>query len=400
MKILHTADWHIGKLLHKYGLEEDHARFLNWLCDLIEEQKIDLLLVSGDVFDTASPSSAALSLYYKFLQRIIGKKCRVVITGGNHDSPGVLNAPGEILKQLDIRVVGCATENCAEGLLLFEDTGVAVAAVPFLRDVDLRRSVSGQSYADRAEAIRQGIRQHYEQFTELHQREYRDFTLLGMGHLSVSGASVSESEREIHAIGGLAAFGCEHFPEGFQYMALGHIHKPQKLSETVRYSGSPIPLSFSERNDPKFVLILTLEAGKISSVETLPTPVLRELRTFLGCLDEVWELLENYQPATELAALVELNVVEPHFDPQKSQHFDLMLREFEKKQFKIIKPRLTFENRQKEASELFTVGTEIEDLTPKDVFERRLESETLDYDTRALLLEAFTELLEEVQQTH
>ena len=222
--------------------------------------------------------------------------------------------------------------------------------------------------------------------------------LIATGHLTTVGASSNESVREIY-VGSLDAFPTAAFPP-VDYIALGHIHKPQKLSETVRYSGSPIPLSFSERNDPKFVLILTLEAGKISSVETLPTPVLRELRTFSGCLDEVWELLENYQPATELAALVELNVVEPHFDPQKSQHFDLMLREFEKKDFKIIKPRLTFENRQKEASELFTVGTEIEDLTPRDVFERRLESETLDDDTRALLLEAFTELLEEVQQTH
>ncbi|HEV7351093.1 exonuclease subunit SbcD [Telluribacter sp.] len=397
MKILHTADWHIGKQLHKYALDEDHRLFLNWLGDLIEERGIDLLLVSGDVFDTAFPSTAALGLYYGFLQRLIGCRCKVVITGGNHDSPGVLNAPREILRHMDIRVVGCATDDCSDALLLFPEMNVAIAAVPYLRDVDLRRSVSGQSYDDRAEAVRQGIRTHYQQFIDLHQSRYRDLTLLGMGHLYVSGATTSDSEREIHAIGGLAAFGCEHFPEGYSYMALGHIHKPQQLTDTVRYSGSPLPLSFSERSDNKFVLELTLTDGKLTGVEALSTPKNRELRTFSGTIDEVWASLQAYAPATLLEPLLELNVIEPSFDPQKSVQFDMLVREFEKAPFRIIKPRLTFENRSKEADELFTVGTDIEDLSPRDVFTRRLENEDLDEETRSLLLEAFDELLEDVR---
>ncbi|TDB63756.1 exonuclease subunit SbcD [Arundinibacter roseus] len=400
MKILHTADWHIGKQLHKYSLDADHQLFLDWLGDLIEERKITLLLVSGDIFDTAFPSSASLSLYYRFLQRLTGCHCKVVITGGNHDSPGVLNAPRDLLRHLDIRVVGCATEACEDSLLLFDDLNLAVAAVPFLRDADLRRSVSGQTYDDRAESIRQGIRSHYEQFTNLHQQLYRDHTLIGMGHLYVNGVTVSDSEREIHSIGGLAAFGCEHFPEGFDYMALGHIHKPQKLSDTVRYSGSPIALSFSERNDPKYVLELTLEDGKIAQVESLPVPTSRELRSFTGTIDEVWATLQAFESTTRLETLVELHVVEPTFDPQKSVQFDMLLREFEKASFKIIKPRLTFENRLKDADELYAVGTDIEDLNPRDVFMRRLESETLDEDTRQLLLEAFEELVQEVHLDH
>ncbi|GAB2784534.1 exonuclease SbcCD subunit D C-terminal domain-containing protein [Rhabdobacter roseus] len=400
MKILHTADWHIGKQLHKYPLEEDHRLFLDWLGDLIEERRIDLLLVAGDVFDTAFPSSAALTLYYRFLQRLIGCRCRVVITGGNHDSPGVLNAPREILRHMDVRIVGCATDDCADSLLIFDDLNLAIAAVPYLRDVDLRRSVSGQSYDDRSEAIRQGIRQHYQRHLDLHQAQYRGLTLFGMGHLYVQGATVSDSEREIHAVGGLAAFSCDHFPEGFDYLALGHIHKPQKLSERVRYSGSPLPLSFSERHDPKYLLELTLESDKPVQVEVLPTPRLRELRTFTGSLDEVWESLQAFQAQGTLEALLELNVVEPTFDPQKSVRFDLLLREFEKADFRIIKPRLTFENRLKEADELFSVGTDIEDLTPREVFLRRLAAEQLDEPTQALLLEAFEELLTEVDEAH
>jgi DNA repair protein SbcD/Mre11 len=396
MKILHTADWHLGKQLHKYGLEDDHRLFLSWLGDLIEDRRIDLLLVSGDVFDTTFPSTAALSQYYTFLQRLLGCRCKVVITGGNHDSPGVLNAPREILRQLDIRVVGCATDDCADELLLFPDLNVAIAAVPYLRDVDLRRSVSGQSYDDRTDAIRQGIRAHYEQFIDLHQGRCRDLTLLGMGHLYVSGATTSDSEREIHAIGGLAAFGCEHFPEGFSYMALGHIHKPQRLTDTVRYSGSPLPLSFSERSDLKYVLELTLTNGQLTQVEALPTPRNRELRTFTGTLDEVWAALQAYAPTTPLEPLVELNVLEPTFNPQKSVHFDMLVRDFDKAPFRIIKPRLTFENRLREADELFAIGTDIENLRPREVFTRRLENETLDEATRALLLEAFDELMNDL----
>lgn len=396
MKILHTADWHLGKQLHKYSLEKDHQLFLDWLIATIEERKIDLLLVSGDVFDTAFPSSAALSQYYKFLQRLIGLRCKVIITGGNHDSPGVLNAPRELLHHLDIRVIGSATMNVEDSFVVLPQFNLGVAAVPFLRDIDLRKSISGQAYQDRAEAIRQGIRQHYQQFADLHSEKFSNLTLIGMGHLYVNGASTSDSEREVHSIGGLAAFSTEHFPEGFAYMALGHIHKPQRLSETVRYCGSPVPLSFSERNDPKYVLELTLMNGAIETIEQLSVPKFRELRAFSGTLDEVWMALQNYQPTTQLEPLVELSVVEPNFDPQKSVQFDLLLREFENAPFRIIKPRLTYENRIKEADELFAIGTEIEDLSPREVFNRRLESESLDEETRALLQEAFDELIDSV----
>jgi exonuclease SbcD len=397
MKILHTADWHLGKQLHKYSLEEDQSLFLNWLGNLIEERAIDLLLVSGDVFDTAFPSHAALAQYYNFLQRLIGRKCQVVITGGNHDSPGVLNAPRDVLRNLDVRVVGCATEHYEDELLLFDQYGLAIAAVPYLRDADLRRSVSGQSYDERTEAIKQGIQQHYQQLADLHKGKYGELTLIGMGHLHVSGATTSDSEREIHAVGGLAAFGSAHFPEEYQYVALGHIHKPQKLTDRIRYSGSAIPLSFSERNDPKFVVELVLENAKIQSIETMPVPAFRELRSFTGTIDEVWESLRIYAPDTRLEPLVELNVIEPTFDPQKSVRFDMLLQEFSTAPFKVIKPRLTYESSAREADELYTIGTHIEDLSPRDIFIRRLENEDIEEGTRQQLLEAYEQLLEEVQ---
>lgn len=402
MKILHTADWHLGKQLHKSGLEEDHRLFLEWLAQTIQEHRIDLLLVSGDIFDTANPSNQALCQYYGFLKKLIGTGCHVVVTGGNHDSPGVLNAPRELLHFLDIKVVGNAQENIQDELLhIVSPNGeVVVAAVPYLREADLRKSVSGEGYDDRLSALRQGIRGHYEQLARLKNEYFAGLSFIAMGHLYVNGASISESERDIHVIGGEAAFSADFFPTGFDYIALGHIHKPQRISNSdfIRYSGSPIPLSFSERNDSKYVLELTLENNKISKVEELPVPTFRELRCFTGNLDEVEAALKAYQFMTPLPPYVEVHVTEPFADPQKELYFNYLLREFDNAPFQIIKPRLSFENRTKGADELFMTGTAIQDLSPKDVFQKRLTAESLDDEIKGLLAEAFEELWREVAE--
>lgn len=393
VKVLHTADWHIGKHLHKYSLEEDHRIFFDWLYDQIKARQIDLLLVSGDIFDTAFPSNASLGMYYRFLTRMLDQKCRIILTGGNHDSPGVLNAPRDILSHLKINVVGDVSRFPEAAYFPFPEWKIAVGAVPYLRDADLRKSVSGAGYEDRAMLIREGIARHYLDIREYHEEQHPEFGLIGMGHLFVAGAEMSESERDIHVVGNLAAFENEHFPPGFCYMALGHIHKPQKISGNVRYSGSPIPLSFSERKDPKYVIELLFDDGQLIGTETIPVPPARELCSFSGTLDQVWEQLSSYQPVTILEPLVEVNVTEPEYDPEKSLRFDLMLREFEKSPFRIVKPRLTFENRRKDAADLFVTGTEIEDLSPRQVFLKRMESEVLSDETRESLLGAFEELL-------
>ena len=403
MKILHTADWHIGKQLHRYGLDDDHALFLNWLAALIQERQIDLLLVSGDIFDTANPSNASLAQYYGFLKQLIGTGCQVVVTGGNHDSPGVLNAPRELLRFLDVKVVGCISNDLSDELIHVQTPRgeLVVGAVPYLREVDLRRSASGQGYDERVAMVRQGIRQHYQQLADLKHEQFKNLPSVVMGHLYVNGATVSDSEREIHVVGGEAAFSSEHFPAGFDYTALGHIHRPQRIgnSDLVRYCGSPIMLSFSEREDAKLVLELTLENDKITQIESLPVPKFRALRSFKGSLDEVWAELEAYAPSTPLEALVEIRVEEPDFNPQTELRYGLLKEEFAKSPFKIIQPRLVYLNRLRGADELFVIGTAIQDLAEIEVFEKRLlADETLDETTRQTLLEAFGELLQEVRE--
>ncbi|HAK80129.1 MAG TPA: exonuclease sbcCD subunit D [Runella sp.] len=402
MKILHTADWHLGKQLHKYSLEEEQSLFLNWLVALIKEREIDVLLVSGDVFDTANPSNQALTQYYGFLKQLVGTGCHVVVTGGNHDSPGVLNAPRELLRFLDIKVIGNAQDPIEEELvhLVLPKGEMVIAAVPYLRDADLRKSVVGEGYDDRLLALREGIRGHYEQLAQLCAERYPAKCAIAMGHLYVNGASVSESERDIHVIGGEAAFSAEYFPAGFDYIALGHIHKPQRIanSDVIRYSGSPIPLSFSERDDRKYVLELTLKDNKIQTIEPISVPIFRELRCFTGNLEEVEAALNAYEVTTLLPPYVEIHVTEPYADPQKEVYFGYLIREFEAAPFKIIKPRLSFTNRTQGADELYLTGTSIQDLSPNEVFQKRLTAENLDEETQQLLAEAFEELWREVAE--
>jgi len=398
MKILHTADWHLGKRLYRHDLADDHVRFLDWLAETIEERAIDVLLVSGDVFDTTNPNDGSMALYYQFLTRMLPLRRQIILTGGNHDSASKLNAPRQLLRHLDIHVVGCASGDCTEELIRLSrgSTDLLVAAVPYLRDADLRQSISGQTYEDRIEALRMGIRNHYERLADHCQTAFSGVPVLAMGHLYVNGASVSpESEREIHAVGGQAAFATEHFPEGFDYVALGHIHVPQRIgsSEFVRYSGSPLPLSFSERDNRHQLLELTLEDGKITQVESVPVPRFRSLRHIAGPLDCVRDELERLEVDEDrLPTLVEVLVEEENENLAIRQQFDLLQRDYTGAPFLLAKSRLTFRNKLKGLAELYVADTHLRDLSYLDVFAKRLDASGVVDDQRDTLMEAYRQL--------
>ena len=150
MKILHTADWHLGHRLHEHSQNEEQMLFLEWLENYIIDYKIDVLLISGDIFDTGTPSSQSLRMYYDFLIRLTKTTCQhIVITGGNHDSPGTLNAPKELLNALSIKVIGRSSEDISEEIfkLTVNDEEIIIAAVPYLRDQDIRRAVAGETFS-------------------------------------------------------------------------------------------------------------------------------------------------------------------------------------------------------------------------------------------------------------
>ncbi len=276
MRILHTADWHLGARLVERPRLEEQAAFLDWLLTTLVSEKVDALLVSGDVFDAANPPQDALALYYDFIRRLADiKTVRTVITGGNHDSASCLNAPRDLLRRFEVHVFGQVAATPAEALIDLGD--VIVAAVPYLRERDLRQARAGENAISAQEQVLHAIQQHYADQLTAARQIANSRPILAMGHLTALGATPSDSERDIH-IGNLGAVSAFIF-DGFDYVALGHLHRPQRVAgqDHIRYSGSPVALSFSEVGHEKSVVLLETTAAQISRIETLPIPQSRHL---------------------------------------------------------------------------------------------------------------------------
>lgn len=335
MKILHTSDWHLGQRFLFNDREVEHQRALDWLAGIIRDQAIDALIVAGDIFDINNPPNYARTMYYRFLTGLLGTNCRhIVITGGNHDSPSMLNAPRELLRMLNIHVVGAASDNLQDEIIELKDnTGeleLVVAAVPFLRDRDLRYSQAGEGSYDRLQKIREGMAEHFRQIGAL-MENYRErkVPLIATGHLYASGAVASDKQDNIYA-GDVENIDAEQFPEIFHYVALGHIHRPQVVEghQHVRYSGSLIPLSFSETKDDKSVCVLHFQRDQLLEVETITVPVFRRLKSISGDLQAVKESLRRFAQKgdRELTPWVEVIVETDRLIPR----LDLHLRDFTK----------------------------------------------------------------------
>ncbi|TEA79506.1 exonuclease SbcCD subunit D C-terminal domain-containing protein [Allopusillimonas ginsengisoli] len=272
MKILHTSDWHIGRTLYGRKRYEEFDAFLRWLADTIEQEKVDALLVAGDIFDTSTPSNRAQALYYQFLCRVAQSCCRhVVVIAGNHDSPSFLDAPRELLKSMNVHVVGSASDCPDDEVIVLRDPQgepeLIVCAVPYLRDRDIRTAEAGESVEDKERKLLEGIRRHYAQVAAQaeakRQRLDRRLPVVGMGHLFTAGGKTLEGDgvRELY-VGSLAHVAANMFPDSFDYLALGHLHVPQKVggSDTIRYCGSPLAMGFGEAAQAKSVCLVSLSA--------------------------------------------------------------------------------------------------------------------------------------------
>ena len=317
-RVVHTADWHLGKMLGEHSRAEEHARFLRFLLQSIGEQAVDLLIVAGDIFDSANPPQSAEAQYYNFLSELFSQGgCAVIVVAGNHDSPAHLEAPRQILKALGAHVMGAWPSIPNEVIVPLPDAKspqLVVAAVPFLRDRDVRTGQSGQSSAEIQQALVEGITRRYAEAAEAAKPwSEQGIPLLAIGHLTVNGATPSASERAIH-VGGLGAVSGDCFPAVFDYVALGHLHRPQSAGgrEQVVYAGSPIPLSFGEVEDQKSVRLLDFAGGKLISQTTLPVPVARRLAQICTSRQTLDADMAAFQPgASELAAWVEVVIADP-----------------------------------------------------------------------------------------
>ncbi|MAW94090.1 MULTISPECIES: exonuclease SbcCD subunit D C-terminal domain-containing protein [unclassified Leeuwenhoekiella] len=399
MKILHTADWHIGKKLHKHYLHADFERFINWLIPIMREEEIELLLISGDVFDLANPSAEARRQYYLALKKLSSLNCKIIITGGNHDSPTMLDAPREILEALNVHIIGGLPQNLTDCLIPVPNktgkTELMVAAIPFLRDSDLRAAEEGVTYDNRIEAIRKGIEATFAQAADLCNQNYPDLPVVAMGHLYAAGVEPSDSERDIQ-IGNQAAFQASQFGEYFSYVALGHIHKPQRVSAAIPtfYSGSPLPLSFSERKDEKRVLILDTKNG--FEPKSIPIPTFRSLHKVSGDLETLKAKLNALTPTGELTSLIEVELLEDNFDANIIARLDELVTGFDTPGLEIVKHRATFKNRLKQTGQLFETHQHLEDLKPQEVFAKMLEQSSYDPETKAQVEQAFQQIVEQL----
>lgn len=401
LRILHTADWHIGKRLYGTDLFEDHEYFFSQLLQWIESEKITHLLISGDIFDQSNPSAESLQCYYNFIERFSHSKASLIITGGNHDSPLVLNAPQQLLKAFRVHVIGSAPESVSDCILPLKNeagvTEVVLAAVPFLRDRDLRSSIAHADVPNRIEAVRIGIKNYYHHLAEYCSKNYPGLPAITMGHLYARGAETSESEREIQ-IGNQAGIDEEVFPETFRYVALGHIHKAQTVGKSgrIRYSGSPIALSFSERNDAKKLILLHIDQQEIKQSDIAVSP-LRDFLLLKGSLSDIENEIANYSSQHQQAAYAELQIEEKVYDPTLFRRKDELIEQTDKKgRIKIIYSRIHFLDSEVKMQENDLTHKPVGSIRPQDLFMQLID----DYspEEKEELSQAFLSLLDQLKE--
>jgi exonuclease SbcD len=348
MKIIHTSDLHIGHSVNGIDRSEEFERFFEWFEKLVDEKRPDCVIVAGDVFDVYFPSNKAIEQYYDFLLSLRGKTKKVIIIGGNHDSPKTLKAPKEILKYLDVVVVSGEEDDYYE-FVEFDD--FVVVAVSYLREGILRK---------KNENLERAIFEIYQELLQKAKKKFPSKKIITTAHFSVSGAKLGESERDIY-VGNLEFVSKDVF-KGYDYAALGHIHKPQKISENIIYSGSPLSLSFSE-NYQKSVVYIENEKIKIINV-----PKFREFVRLKGSFDEVYEKLNEFKDAF---VEIELNEI---VDSQKLK----LLKSTKNNVVKIILPYV------KEVGNF-----EVKKVTPEDIIKEIFDEKDI--------IEAFYEIKKEVE---
>lgn len=399
MRLIHTSDWHLGHRFHGRQRYEEHKRFLDWLADLIAREQFDALLVAGDVFDTTTPGSRAQSLYYRFLHSLANSCCRhVVIIGGNHDSPALLEAPRELLQQLCIHVVGAVDSTSDKEIILLRDADnqpeLLVCAVPFLRDRDIRLAAAGETLDEKERQQQEGIREHYAQICREAERQRQELhpalPLVVMGHLFVAGGKTMEGDgvRDL-AIGGLSRIDGGTFPRNIDYLALGHLHLGQLVAgcETRRYCGAPLPMSFKEAGHCKQILAVSC-TGRSVTVEPIPVPVFQPLASLRGDQAVLLQGIKQLQAAGS-TAWIELQYEGEEILPNLRQQLQDAVEDSSLTILRIRNNRI-YDYALQQTRE----GESLDDLTVMEVFERCLDSGEIEALQRPLLRDALTEIIE------
>lgn len=423
MRIIHTSDWHLGQFFINKSRQQEHKLFIEWLLQQVENHDVDAVIIAGDIFDTGSPPSYARELYNQFVIGMNKLGRQLIILAGNHDSVSTLNESKNILAHLNTQVIAAAAEDLTSQVLTLKnkqgDVGAIVCAIPYLRPRDIMLSRSGESGQQKQQALGQAIGQHYKDVFELaeqqrdalHKKTGELLPIIATGHLTAMGVTTSESVRDIY-IGSLEAFPAKDFPAA-AYIALGHIHRPQRVakSEHIRYCGSPIPLSFDELGaDPntskKEVLLVDFKDGKLNSVEPLSVPLFQPMQVIKGNLESIEKqlaelsattLIDNAaEEGTSLPTWLSIEVDTQDYLNDLQQRIQALTADMNVEILQLRRARKQQQQRiEREDKELLA------ELTPEDVFERRLASEVFESDEEKARLTrlktAFTSIVHELE---
>jgi exonuclease SbcD len=401
MKILITADWHIGKRLHNEDLSEDMNLFFDWLLEKIKTNGIQYLLVAGDIFDNNNPSNESSRMYYSFLTRLSALNCKAIITAGNHDSPSFIDVPKDLLSEFNISVFGLfpGIDKVNEIFVpLKDDHGnevAVVAAIPFLQDRFVRQVGEGEGAKEIAEKIKQGMKTLFAQIGAAMKNKYPSIPKIGMAHLHAQGTEISEAEREIQ-IGNQDGIASSDLDQ-FDYLALGHIHTGQPVIKgKIQYASSPISLGFSENKYQHKVVMLNIENNQITETD-IPVDKNRSLYQLKGRMKEVEENIKKLKNKYKLQVLLDIQITEEIFDPTITDRLEALKEMLAvKNEMKIINTRISY-NDKKAARFSTTYNTnELNDIKPLDVFKTLIEDRT--DEEKVKLLEKFSEIIADTTQ--
>lgn len=408
LKILHTADWHIGQLFHEYDRTYEHQQFLVWLVQTLEKEQIDVLLISGDVFDISNPAAASIKMFYTFLNQATraNPDLQIIITAGNHDSASRLEAPKPLLESSNVHIIG-VVEKDEDGEIdykkmavpLHDASGTVCAwclAVPFLRLGDYPSVPNSKnSYTEGVTAL------YNEAFEYIQQNKEAKQSIIAMGHLHAQQAEVTDLDKAERLImGGVESISAQAFNPEIKYVALGHIHKAQRIGgkEHIRYSGSPLPMSFSELNYKHQVVTFELEED-VSNLRSIEVPIsvpLQRVPLNAQPLPEVLMLLEQL-PATggivEKTPYLEVRILLDGPEPALRHKIETALMG---KNVRLAKIDVKYPASKSEAAEFIT-QEKLKELQPVDVFAKVYQSR---YSTEvpADILQLFQQVTQEVNQ--
>lgn len=399
MRILHTSDWHLGQHFMGKTRQAEHQQLIDWLLLQVDAHAVDAVLIAGDIFDTGSPPSYARELYSQLVVRLHGAGVALLLLGGNHDSVATLGESRALLACLSSTVVASVEDLATQVVVLpLRDgkgaAGCIVCAVPFVRPRDVLQSQAGQSAQDKQQSMQAAIQAHYLAVVALGRARQAELTeelgravpLIATGHLTTVGASSNDSVREIY-VGSLEAYPTNAFPPS-DYIALGHIHKAQKVGglDHIRYCGSPIPLGFDEARQQKEVLLVDLGADGLNAVTALNVPRFQPLLSVGGNLLELAEAISAAaaEGSPDKPVWLEVIVAQDDYLSDLPARIDAMAQGLPVEVLRVRRLRGTAA-----ASLAGDLSETLNELSPNDVFARRLAQEELAPDLQLALTQRY-----------